>query len=168
MSYIITLASNYSATLQQAHKHTRQLCCALALASSAVVLSGCIQNTAGIQVQHNESSPESTLVQASTKLGQLEIKKINGQFINGLYAAQIELKNTKSSTQSVQYQVTWVDAQGNTVPDSTSGWTPIVIYGQAAQTIRAISPYAEATGFLVSIRDLKANKTFKTNILGIE
>lgn len=135
---------------------------------SSLLVTGCMQNTTGVQASYNANAPDESLVQVSSTLGKIEVSRIGGEFINGLYAAKIALKNQKNTTQNLQYQVTWVDAQGHTMADANTAWTPLVIYGQATQTIRAVSPYTEATGFQISIRDLKADKTFKTNIFGIQ
>ena len=92
---------------------------------------------------------------------------MKGELINGLYRARIVLANKKKSTRNLQYQFSWYDTTGAEVGIDGNGWTPFVIYGKDEKTIVGLSPNPKTSGFRINVRDLKANKTFKTNLFGI-
>jgi uncharacterized protein YcfL len=152
----------------------------LILLSSLLLANGCAQRSTSLQVEHR-SSPTGSLPAQTTapttdtktvgppqSFNGLEITTTRGKDIGGLYQASILISNLKSTTQNLQYQVIWVDADGNALPHATTPWAPFIIYGKSQKTITAVSPDPAARHFQISLRTLKANKTFKTNVLGIE
>ncbi|MBV1880283.1 MAG: YcfL family protein [Pseudomonadales bacterium] len=130
------------------------------------LFSGCASNTTGLQAKVNAQGDSSV---TAIKLGRLlKVEQMQGEFINGLYRAKIVLANKKKSTKNLQYQFSWYDASGAEVDIDGNGWTPFVIYGKDEKTIVGLSPNPKASGFRINVRDLKANKTFKTNLFGIK
>jgi uncharacterized protein YcfL len=130
------------------------------------LVTGCASNTASMQIRSDETGETSVV---AYKLGnKLEVKQVQGEFINGLYRGKVVVANQKKSTQDLQYLFTWFDASGAELDVDGNGWTPFVIYGKDQKTIVGLAPNPQASGFKVNVRDLKANKTFKTNLLGIK
>ena len=84
-----------------------------------------------------------------------------------LYRGKVVIANKKGSTQDLQYQFTWYDESGTEVGIDGNGWTPFIIYGKDEITIVGLAPNPQASGFRINVRDLKASKTFKTNLLGV-
>jgi len=128
-------------------------------------LSGCATNTSSMQMSSNAAGETSVRALALGKT--LEVKQIKGEFINGLYRGKVVIVNKKKSTQDLQYQFSWYDGSGSEVGIDGNGWTPFIIYGKDEKTIVGLSPNPDTKEFRINVRDLKANKTFKTNLLGI-
>jgi len=134
------------------------------VAISAAVLAGC-NNTAGVQVRAGDNMETTT--ETFSDLDGVEIQQIKGDYVNGTnYRARVMMRNTESDTKTIQYQFTWYDADGMQVDPEGFAWTPVTLYGNDEKTVQAISPSANVTGFRLNVRDLKADKTFKTNIFG--
>ena len=126
-----------------------------------LTLSGC-QNTSGIQVKHGTA----TTIQNFKFDNNLEIDQAIGSMNGELYSGAVIVKNNASSTKALQYQFTWYDNQNIEIDANSHGWTPLTIYGNDEKTVKSVAPSPTATQFKVSIRELKATKVFKTNLLG--
>jgi uncharacterized protein YcfL len=138
---------------------------ALLLLAGGIGLSGCAANTSSLQIEGNTRGEN---VVTAYKLGKhLEVLQIKGEFINGLYRGRVTIANKKDSTQGLQYRFTWYDSAGQEVGIDGNGWTPFVLNGKDEKSLVGLAPNAEANGFRINVRDLKANKTFKTNLFGI-
>lgn len=128
-------------------------------------LAGCAQNTAGTQATLNSQGEAQVVVY---RLGNdIEVNRLAGNYVNDIYQAKVNVKNLKTKQQDLQYQITWYDQNNSEIGMQRDAWTPVVIYGKDEVAITAMAPSPEAAGFRINIRDLKADKTFKTNIFGI-
>lgn len=128
-------------------------------------LAGCAANTSGTQATLN-SQGEAKVV--AYRLGNdIEVNRLSGNYVQNIYQAKVNVKNLKSKQQDLQYQITWYDQNNNEIGLQRDAWTPVVIYGKDEVAITAMAPSPNAAGFRINIRDLKADKTFKTNIFGI-
>lgn len=127
-------------------------------------VTSCASNTAGLQASVS-SSGEANVV--AYKLGNdIQVQQLVGDYVGGMYRARVVVENLKKKQQDLQYQFAWFDANDVEVGMDRQGWTPMVVYGKDQKTIMAVAPSPEASAFRINIRDLKANKTFKTNFFG--
>ncbi|HET8707978.1 MAG TPA: YcfL family protein [Pseudomonadales bacterium] len=134
------------------------------MAISAAMLAGCT-NTAGVQVRAGDNMETST--ETFSDLDGVEIQQIKGDYVNGEnYRARVMIRNTEKDTKTIQYQFTWYDPDGMQVDPEGNAWTPLTLTGKDEKTVQAISPSPNVNGFRLNVRDLKADKTFKTNFFG--
>lgn len=128
-------------------------------------VAACTHNTAGMEAR--VSTGQSAQVDAHQLGDDIAITQLQGEYVGGLYRARILLQNLKSGTQTLQYQITWHDSSDTEFPLDETAWTPLIVHGENQVAITAMATNPEAAGYRVTIRDLKANKTFKTNFFGI-
>lgn len=136
----------------------------VSVAISAAVLAGC-NSTAGVQVRASEGQETST--QTYTNLGGVKVQQIKGDYVNGEnYRARVMILNDEKSSKTLQYKITWYDPDGMQVDPEGSAWTPITLTGKEEKTVQSVAPSPNVNGFVLNIRELEADKTFKTNIFG--
>lgn len=142
------------------HRHTRLLPVFLLCGVAA-----CTHNTSGMEAR--VSTGQQAQVEAHQLGDDIAITQLQGDYVGGLYRARILIQNLNSGSQTLQYQITWHDSSEAEFPLDETAWTPVIVHGQNQVAITAMATNPAAAGYRVTLRDLKANKTFKTNFFGI-
>jgi uncharacterized protein YcfL len=137
----------------------------LLCAAGLGLLLGC-SNTAGVQVSGNRA--EEAKVEDHTTFSSLSVGPTTVDYANGLYRPRVAVVNKRKSTRNLQYRFTWYDAQGAQLQSPDSSWTPFMLYGKEETSLTALAPSDDVAGYRVHVRDLKANKTFKTNFFKLK
>ena len=76
-----------------------------------------------------------------------KVVAINQAYVDGLLKIQVRLANVSSEVCSVNYQFSWVDANGMQVGTSTSKWETVVLEGGEHKFISAVAPSVAAVDF---------------------
>jgi uncharacterized protein YcfL len=105
----------------------------------------------GCPVGDAKISSMSDLVKAKTaKEGSqnpdVEIEEIRCTTTGDLMKVDVVVFNDESDVERLQYKFRWMDAEGMRAADEES-WKPLLIYGNARQTVTTIAPNAKARDF---------------------
>jgi hypothetical protein len=104
-------------------------------------------------------APNGTLVPqgtaTSTHYG-YHITHVRGARTHDICQAQVGVRNTGSSSLTLQYRVFWYNAQGLSLSPSTHAWDTLTLEPQMEGTLSLVAPSPEATEFAVYLRTLPA------------
>lgn len=76
----------------------------------------------------------------------VEIEEIRCTTTGDLMKVDVVVFNDESDVERLQYKFRWMDAEGMRAADEES-WKPLLIYGNARQTVTTIAPNAKARNF---------------------
>ena len=76
----------------------------------------------------------------------VEIEEIRCTTTGDLMKVDVVVFNDESDVERLQYKFRWMDAEGMRAADEES-WKPLLIYGNARQTVTTIAPNAKARDF---------------------
>jgi len=105
----------------------------------------------GCPVGDAKISSMSDLVKAKTakegsRSPDVEIEEIRCTTTGDLMKVDVVVFNDESDVERLQYKFRWMDAEGMRAADEES-WKPLLIYGNARQTVTTIAPNAKARDF---------------------
>lgn len=69
----------------------------------------------------------------------------------GLLKVQMQIMNTTSSPQQINYKFSWVDAGGMEIPSPMSVWQTLVLEGKESKFISAVAPSPNANDFTLKL-----------------
>ncbi len=72
-----------------------------------------------------------------------------------LLQVQVNIENTRSITQSFNYQFEWFDLQGMQVSTPTSMWSSITLEGKEQRAIQGMAPTPRAKDFRLKLQEMK-------------
>jgi uncharacterized protein YcfL len=105
----------------------------------------------GCPIGETKISSMEDLVKAKTakegsRRPDVEIEEIRCTTTGDLMKVDVVVFNDESDVERLQYKFRWMDAEGMRAADEES-WKPLLIYGNARQTVTTIAPNAKARDF---------------------
>jgi uncharacterized protein YcfL len=117
--------------------------------ATALLLSACAHNTAGIAV----GSAGQVRVDNASFANEVTVADITVIMVADLIKASALIQSQSSTDLRLQYKFTWFDASGLTVEDEASSWTSIKLHGKQQLQVSAVAPNAQATRFEIYVRE---------------
>ncbi|MEM1071904.1 MAG: YcfL family protein [Planctomycetota bacterium] len=88
--------------------------------------------------------------------GDIKLRSLNaGVGPGGRQLVEAEIGNCERHPEQFQYRVTWLDADGLTLPMSSAEWTTETLAAKNTQRLRLIAPVAEAETFSLELIDVE-------------
>ncbi len=116
----------------------------------AVVLTGCADNTAGLNIDGLSQK----VIFADNVLGsRLNIDNIATTQVDGRARAVVQLSSQYKGDQNIQYRFYWYDDQGLEVNTKLAPWRQTIVRGFESFSISEVSVNPNGTQFRVTIRE---------------
>jgi len=135
-------------------KYTSLFIISLAVATTAVFLSGCATvNTIepAQPVAQREMLSDKRVITDTGLYGRVRPVGINVSTVStGFLKVQIEVQNLSSRAQSFAYRIEWFDVNGMTLPTPTTVWIDRQIQGGESLMLTGIAPTETAKDFRVN------------------
>lgn len=134
--------------------------CIWSLVIQILITTGC-SNSSGIErsiSQQPEIEPASPyadfLIVNNPKLGsRLQIVDARSVKIGTMVKAQLTLRSTLQTTQSLQYKFSWLDIHGMEIEARSQNWNPLTLYGMETKNVQGVSPTPSANTFRLIVRE---------------
>lgn len=131
----------------------------LAAATLLFFAAGC-SLTSGANVTGRTVTGADGVSRLETKINYLNpflMKQIKvGGIVSGrsgeVMTMQTTLESLSDQTQTINYRVTWFDANGVAADRGAASWTPLVISGRSSAFIQSAAPTPAATAFILDLR----------------
>lgn len=101
-----------------------------------------------------EAGSTSALEQSKVRyLDQPDVRVVEMRCVasDGLLRVDVDIVNERPREQRIAYRFEWFEANGMSV-DNEEVWKPLLLYPDQVQTIRTVSPGADAQDFRVVIK----------------
>ncbi|WP_350431143.1 YcfL family protein [Shewanella sp. H8] len=121
----------------------------LCFIASALLLSACAHNTAGISVD----SSGLVRVDSTSFASDINVTNISSHRVADLLKASALIQSKSSTDLRVQYKFTWFDANGLTVEDEASSWKSVKLHGMQQLQVSGVAPNAQAIRFEIYVRE---------------
>ena len=121
--------------------------------ASALLLSACAHNTAGISVD----SSGQVRVDNSSFASDVNVVDISSVMVADLIKASALIQSKSSTDLRLQYKFTWYDASGFTVEDEANSWKSVKLHGKQQLQVGAVAPNSQATRFDIYVREAFSN-----------
>lgn len=132
------------------------------LAMCVVGMAGCARTASNVAEVYTVAGPEGQIlvrenivVNRPWLAERLQFGDIKSRVKNGFLEAQVEVTNTLSRTQHIEYSFLWYDEDGFHIDAASSAWTPKVVYGKQTVDLRAVGPTAAAGKVKLQVRGSK-------------
>lgn len=80
---------------------------------------------------------------------------------SGFLKAAVSIYSGFNKSRTIQYKFYWMDSQGMDIQPDGDAWTPLVLHGKETRQIQGTAPSAEASGYVLRIREGNAMKSRK-------
>ncbi|QDE31620.1 MULTISPECIES: YcfL family protein [Shewanella] len=121
----------------------------LCFIASALLLSACAHNTAGIAVD----SSGLVRVDSASFASDIKVTNISSHMVADLLKASALIQSKSSTDLRVQYKFTWFDANGLTVEDEASSWKSVKLHGMQQLQVSGVAPNTQAIRFEIYVRE---------------
>ncbi|MFK3976059.1 YcfL family protein [Shewanella vesiculosa] len=125
----------------------------LCLIASALLLSACAHNTAGISA----NSSGQLRVDNTSFARDVNVTDVSSLMVADLIKASALIQSQSSTDLRIQYKFTWFDASGFTVEDEASSWKSVKLHGKQQLQVVAVAPNSQVTRFEVYVRQAFSN-----------
>lgn len=125
----------------------------LCLIASALLLSACAHNTAGISA----NSSGQLRVDNTSFARDVNVTDVSSLMVADLIKASALIQSQSSTDLRIQYKFTWFDASGFTVEDEASSWKSLKLHGKQQLQVGAVAPNSQVTRFEVYVRQAFSN-----------
>ncbi|AZG73716.1 YcfL family protein [Shewanella livingstonensis] len=123
------------------------------IVASALLLTACAHNTAGIAVD----SSGQVRVDNSSFASDVNVTDISSLMVADLIKASALIQSQSRTDLRIQYKFTWFDASGFTLEDEASSWKSVKLHGKQQLQVGAVAPNPQATRFEVYVRQAFSN-----------
>tara|TARA_R110002126_G_scaffold263016_4_gene406029 strand:- start:5745 stop:6137 length:393 start_codon:yes stop_codon:yes gene_type:complete len=125
----------------------------LCLIASALLLSACAHNTAGISA----NSSGQLRVDNTSFARDVNVTDVSSLMVADLIKASALIQSQSSTDLRIQYKFTWFDASRFTVEDEASSWKSVKLHGKQQLQVVAVAPNSQVTRFEVYVRQAFSN-----------
>jgi uncharacterized protein YcfL len=117
----------------------------------ALLLGACSSDTTGLWMTGYAGEAAKVEPGHPLDLGVAERSRLRQ---NDLLTVTVELTNTLKKDQTVQWQFSWFDGQGQAVAVDGQPWQPITLHGHQSRTVTATAPNPSVVSYRLAVREV--------------
>lgn len=127
----------------------------LLLALGSLLLVGCRQQGISTEVRSSGGNPQLgfEIEEQSPQLAKsVKVRQAVAQQVNGLWQAQVEVRNISTQTLALTYRFKWRDAQGGEHPSLLDAWRDVTVASGETVALQSVASSPVAARYVFTIR----------------